>query len=427
MKSNSHTRLYFRFLVVLVFLLTSAFSAPAFSSARAENVTPPHLPSTNAEDYILGLYYMFYTGDFSLLDAMVGPKGTDLEKITINITGRFSSPGYDNREEVRSVLRNASNLPSAVCVGMDPPDQGKFTIFFEGIYFKNGRTNANTWIEFDINREGYWELYGIGTYPTKAHDAIDIEAQLQACPLNLLDFPDERGCPDWFFTEQATFADNPTEANDKVEPIKEPFTFVDNPTDVNDKVEPIKESSFFQVLLPQVYAAGGCEPRRKPIDDGSDEFMQCVEYVQQIRPDALCWLVGGAYAYLWDDYAMKYGANIVTVSDEPQEGDIAVWNKECQGEYADNGHVAIVTRAHRNANGGWIIDVEESNGRNKGAFGKRPDVPVKDCMRFIHQPGVGIDSNASSQSANNQSSAQTDGHERTWWQSLWCFLNPWCK
>ena len=380
-------------------MLISSVSPKNFqSNLEATPPEPPLLPSEDPNDYILGFYYMFFTGDYSLLDKMIGAEGT---RYYLPSGIEFFTNGENNSEEVKSEFQNASITGNSQCIGLES-SQAKFTVYFRGVHFKGFEEDTIPFFIFMKNGDGYWDFLVIGYMDDFENGNLD------ACPINELDFPEERGVPEWYLK---SFETTPT------------LSFTDYPPDNDGQIEKDESRSFFSRLIKQVYAADICTPRRNKIDDNNADFIQCVEYVQQIRPDALCWLDYEAYAYKWDDYAIQYGSDIVSVSNEPLVGDIAVWNRECGGEYSANGHVAIVTNVTENSSGQVFIDVDEANANFTGTIGSRTDIPVHVCMKFIHEPGINTNTGESSDQAISEvPSSKKD----SWWQSFLCFINPWC-
>ena len=400
MKSSTKPYQLIAIMICTSILITSSVSIN--KSSKNSSPEPPSLPSENPDDYILGFYYMFFTGDYSLLDKMIGSEGT---RYFLPYGIEFFTNGVNNSEEVKSEFRDASIEGNSQCIGVDTASHGKFTVYFRGVHFKEFEENTIPFFIFMNNDNGYWDLLVIGYMDDFENRNLD------ACPINELDFPEERGVPEWYLE---SFETTPT------------FSFTDYPPDNEDQITKDESRSFFSRLIKQVYAADVCTQRRNKIDDKNDDFVQCVEYAQQIRPDALCWLDYEAYAYKWDDYAIQYGSDIVSVSKEPLVGDIAVWNRECGGDYSENGHVAIVTKVTKNAAGQTFIDVDEANGNFTGVIGSRTDIPVHICMKFIHQPGINIDTKDSSTETNKETIEVSEHKEKSWWQSILCFLNPWC-
>lgn len=402
-----HKSTLYRGTVYLALLMVIGLLAPAVKAVHAKTLPsksamlppePPSLPSRNPNDYILNLYYMFFTYDFSLLNKIVGPQGTQFH---FPYGVGFSPKGSNNQRAVSSEFSKASGLYGSQCLGIDPAAHGKFTIFFDGIHFKGVKENTYTYFLFMSNRTGDWELMVIGFIEKKWFDAM--APSLDKCPANWINHPpDERGCPDWFLSGNTAGLEKSTDK-------------VNQDTDAKSK-------SFWERLFPQAYASDLCTPRRKPFDDKNDQFMQCTEYAQKMRPDALCWLAETyAHAHTWDDGAIKYGKEIVKVDDEPMIGDIVVWNTDCGGQYAVYGHVAIVTATYKDANGKMLISVQEANGDSTGKIGTRKNIPVRDCMSFIHEPGVGF--NTSTKEITN---IEPVPQKKSWWETFLCFLNPWC-
>ena len=387
------------FTICISIMLISSVSPKNFqSNLEATPPEPPLLPSEDPNDYILGFYYMFFTGDYSLLDKMIGAEGT---RYYLPSGIEFFTNGENNSEEVKSEFQNASITGNSQCIGLES-SQAKFTVYFRGVHFKGFEEDTIPFFIFMKNGDGYWDFLVIGYMDDFENGNLD------ACPINELDFPEERGVPEWYLK---SFETTPT------------LSFTDYPPDNDGQIEKDESRSFFSRLIKQVYAADICTPRRNKIDDNNADFIQCVEYVQQIRPDALCWLDYEAYAYKWDDYAIQYGSDIVSVSNEPLVGDIAVWNRECGGEYSANGHVAIVTNVTENSSGQVFIDVDEANANFTGTIGSRTDIPVHVCMKFIHEPGINTNTGESSDQAISEvPSSKKD----SWLQSFLCFINPWC-
>ncbi len=392
------------FLLIIVFLFNSD-AVHALNIDQGQIPVKPTLPSRNHLDYVQGLHYMFATGDYSLIDEMVRERGTHYY---VRIGVEFFPPGFDNEEDVRSEFLNSINLEKAECIGWIPPKFSKFFIYFKDARLNGIPSNAVSYFLFMTNEEGYFELLAMG-YIKDDDPLIGQLSDLESCPGVV------------FENEQSGNKTSPESVT------KEKHSFLDNPTDVDTTIRVPVEPSFFSRIFPQAYAEG-CTPRRKPIDDNDDGFIQCVEYAQEIRPDSLCWLVGGAYANKWDDYAKIYGQGIVTVSeDEPMVGDIAVWEAGCEDASKDHGHVAIVTGVKQNQDGSWMIDFDESNGHKKGAFSHRGGYPVSDCMSFIHEPGIGFDGHSNSVQDNVPMVEPSAEEHKSWWESFLCFINPWCK
>ena len=383
-------------------LITS--SIPLNKSSLTSPPNPPLLPSQNPDDYISGFYYMFSTGDFTLLDKMIGSEGTQYH---FPYGVGFSPLGKDNAEEVKSEFQKASGIYNAQCLGVDITTQGKFTIFFKGIHFKEFEEDTINYFLFMKDENNDWGLFVFGNTPDYITESY--LSSFDACPLNPYKIPDEQKSSK---EQDSTSAEAPSAIG-----------FTDLPPDNEDQIEKKKSRSFFSRFIKQAYAADICTPRRNEIDDNNNAFVQCVEYVQQIRPDALCWLDYEAYAYKWDEYAINYGADIVSVSSTPMVGDIAVWNRECGGEYSTNGHVAIVTNVTENSDGQTFIDVDEANVNFTGKIGSRTDIPVHVCMKFIHEPGINTYNGESSDRVINE---VPRSKKDSWWQSFLCFINPWC-
>lgn len=233
----------------------------------------------------------------------------------------------------------------------------------------------------------------------------EMASTLDACPINGLEFPDERGAPDWFLNATPVFTESP--GTESIE------------------TKPDKPVSLFRRLFPQAFAAEICTPIRDTFDDHDPNFTQCTEFVQKIRPDALCWLRKTyAHATNWDNDAETLGKGIVVVDNLPRVGDIAVWNDTCGDAYKPFGHVAIVTKVTTSANGQTKIDVDQANRNGDGKVSSDKDLLVnKDCMKFIHEPILGVEPNATTIDA---ASTQPDEKQESWWNRFWCFINPWC-
>jgi len=388
--------------LLLIGLLAPAFTAvyaitlPSKSAITAPE--PPSLPSRDPNDYILNLYHMFFKYDFSQIKNFVGTQGT---RFNFPYGVGFSPKGSNNQREVISEFSNASGLYGSQCLGVDLTSRGKFTVFFDGIRFKGVKEDTYTYFLFMNNKMGYWELLLTGYIEKNWFDGM--ATSLNKCPANSWNPGDERGAPDWFLSGNTAQANKPA-------------------INANQDTEK-KSKSLWDWLFPQAYASEVCTPRRKPFDDKDAQFMQCTEYVQKIRPDALCWLEEeDAHAHTWDNGAMKYGKGIVNVDNKPIEGDIVVWNTECGGQYKAYGHVAIVTAVYQDTNGKTLISVDEANGVSVGKIGSRKNIPVIDCMSFIHEPGVGFDTNTKD-SPNFEPVPQ----KKSWWQAFLCFINPWCQ
>jgi len=403
------------FLSLFLFLNLAFTHVFALKDNQVISITksePPSLPSSNAEDYIIGLYYMFYTGDYSLLDAMVGQQGTQYH---IPFGVGFFPPGKDNTNEVRFEFDNATGLSNAQCLGLTPPKSGKFTVFFSDIHFQGQEENVDTFFLFMENNAGEWELFVIGYLPQESR-ASNISG-LEYCPINEFEIPDERGAPAWFLSGDSDSVDSLPIENDEI--------YVEEP----------EEESFFRRFFPQAHASEICNPIRDPFDDKDPNFTQCTEYVQRLRPDVLCWLPKptnkiAVHAHLWDDYATneEYGVGIVTVSEEPLVGDIVVWNQNCGDDYKIYGHVAIVTNTRIGNDGRTYFDVDEANADSKGtiSIGIHNNIPVDDCMSFIHEPGVGINNETAVQKEEPGQTTESGNKKVSWWQSFLCFINPWC-
>jgi len=392
------------FLLIIVFLFNSD-AVHALNIDRGQIPVKPTLPSKNHLDYVQGLHYMFATGDYSLIDEMVRERGTHYY---VRIGVEFFPPGFDNDGDVRSEFLNSTDLEKAECIGWIPP---KFSKFF--IYFKNARLNgipsdSISYFLFMTDEEGYYELLAMG-YIKDDDPLIGQLSDLESCPGFV------------FENEQSGNKTSPESFE------KEEHTFIDNPIDVDTTIRVPAEPSFFSRIFPQVYAEG-CKPRRAPIDDRDDDFLQCVEYAQEIRPDSLCWLIGGADAHKWDDYAREFGQGIVIVSkEEPIVGDIAVWEPGCGEVSKTHGHVAIVTGVKQGPDGFRKIDFDESNGLKEGAFSHRDGYPVRGCMSFIHEPGIGLDGNSNPELESAPTPEPSTAEHQLWWKSFLCLINPWCK
>lgn len=202
------------------------------------------------------------------------------------------------------------------------------------------------------------------------------------------------------------------------QPTKAPI--VDEPPhDAGIKEEEEPWWAFLKNLIPKAQASL-CNDPRPPITDGDDNFIQCTEYVAQIRPDALCWLrTSGADAKYWDNDAKKYGADMVKVDSKPQVGDIVVFESSCSRVGA-SGHVAIVTNVEGVSFNKWVIDIKESNGRIVGAEGTDENIEVEDCMSFIHMPYVGFEDDP--QQATPIPEVEQPPVKPTWWDAILCFF-----
>jgi hypothetical protein len=384
-------------------------SLATFSSTMAQSISqvksvappePPHLPSNDPEDYILGLYHIFFTGDFSLLEKMTGPLGTQYH---LPYAVGFNPPGKDNHKELIKEFGKASNLYKAQCVAVDPAKHSKFTVFFDGINFDGVEKDIGTYFLFMANDAGNWELLVIGTIKKELME--EMTPTLDACPINELEFPDERGAPEWFLNTTPAFTESPK--NESVE------------------TKPDKPVSLFRRLFPQAFAGEICTPIRKPFNDGKPNNMECTEFVQKVRPDALCWLRKEfAHAKFWDDDAETLGKGIVDVDTIPRAGDIVVWNETCGGAYKTFGHVAIVTKVTTGTNGQTKIDVDQANRDGDGKFSSDAGLLVNiNCMKFIHEPIVGVEPTPANE---NTASAPPEREQSSWWSRFWCFINPWC-
>ena len=385
-------------------LITS--SVAINNSSTTTPLDPPHLPSKNPDDYVSGFYYMFSTGDYTLLDKMVSSEGTQYH---YPYGVGFFPLGKNNADEVKSEFQKASGSDSAQCLGIDTTTQGKFTVFFKGIHFKEYEEETINYFLFMKNGANEWDLLVFGyalDYITESYIS-----EFDACPSNSYSYLEKQNNKE---NNNSSSGNSPSVPN-----------FIDSPPENEEQIEPIEQNesgSFFSRLIRQAYAAEICTPRRNKFDDKDDDFFQCVEYVQQIRPDALCWLDYYADAHKWDDYAMKYGLDIVSVSNTPLVGDIVVWNRECGGEYSTYGHVAIVTNVTEKSAGQTFIDVDEANYNFSGTIGSRTDIPVHVCMKFIHEPGI----NTYTEESSDQTNKLSNNKKVSWWQSILCFLNPWC-
>ena len=148
-------------------------------TVEIENTSPspskPTLPSKNHLDYIQGLYYMFSTGDYSLIDFMVRKSGT---QFYLPIGVGFSPPGIDNEDEVRSEFVDSIDLEKATCVGWVPPRNSKFTIYFKDARLKGIPSNQVSYFLFMILEEDFYELLVMGYTNEDDPSIID----LPACP-----------------------------------------------------------------------------------------------------------------------------------------------------------------------------------------------------------------------------------------------------
>lgn len=162
---------------------------------------------------------------------------------------------------------------------------------------------------------------------------------------------------------------------------------------------------FFNLISKEVQA-------REPFSD----VTQCVAYVSVRRPDSLNWLQYGADAYKWDDMARQYGgAYGVTVTSYPNqgEGDIAVWERGCDGRSSTSGHVAYVTST---SNDGKSITVDERNVDNDGQIQRGNTYSVLPCMSFIHKPGSSQEQSPPLPTVNPQSNGS--GTSSSWIDQL---------
>jgi len=399
-RTRTRIRITLMALIIPLFIVSTVNAQTLLNERNASLPEPPSLPSKDPDDYILGLYYMFFTGDYSLLQNMIGPSGT---QYFFPYGIGFFPLGRDNEQEVRSIFENTPKLFNAQCVGVDPARHSKFTVFFDGIQFEETDQNSYIYFLFMTNEAGYWELLVMGTIDKNLFS--NMEPPMGACPVNNLELPDERGAPDWF--------------------LGSPAVFVDSPPAGQEEINSAKSQSLFRRLFPQAHAEG-CTPRRTPIDDNNDAWTWCTEYAAQMRPDALCWLDYYADAHKWDDYAEKYGKGIVSKPDNhPMEGDIAVWNTSCGEAFEVYGHVAIVTRVYQDSNGKTRINVNQANRNNDGKVGPESDILVNDkCMKFIHEPGVGFDTEATTKTSDN---TQPDQQKESWWMRFLRYVNTWCQ
>jgi surface antigen len=190
-----------------------------------------------------------------------------------------------------------------------------------------------------------------------------------------------------------------------------------------DDSPPIEQDNSWNIV-PQAYAADICNAR-SPIDDGQ-ACLQCVEYVQTIRKDALCWLGYNAVAEKWNDMAQGDKAKLlgITVDQTPKANDIVVWEANCIVD-SPSGHVAIVT----GVNSTGTINVAESNGLIECQYGTQGNIEVTECMSFIHEPNLsGTDnitsSNNSTTQIEPQSSNTQNSSSNSWFCKLFGFIFP---
>jgi surface antigen len=392
----------------------------ASGSRSAQIPVEPNIPSQNAADYVQALQYMMITEDYSIVEKMVGPAYS-----AVGGPPDAAVTSGDPTEHVRVALeasqRATENNATAYCgwhngmtgdsvdAGYDlqPPGEHMIlTVVFVNSELTETTRGANPKFKFAENPQDSdnWSLLEIDYF----HEGFGYGNPYTAT------LPDMFLCPEIEYVELAptaapTLAPQPTKAPILDEPPHD--------ADVEEEKEPWW--AFLKNLVPKAQASV-CNLRRTPITDGDDNFVQCTEYVAQIRPDALCWLrESGANAQFWDDDAEKFGADIVKVDSNPQVGDIVVFESGCAGR-GSYGHVAIVTNSRQVAYDKWMIDIKESNGLIRGAEGTQTNVKVESCMSFIHQPYVGFEDDPQEVTPTPQ--IEPPPAKRSWWDSILCFL-----
>lgn len=123
--------------------------------------------------------------------------------------------------------------------------------------------------------------------------------------------------------------------------------------------------------------------------------VQCTEYVQDIRPDALCWLEQPANGNLWAKQLLPNESNYlgITHDDNPKVGDIAVWESNCS---SIKNHVGIVVADTSGRCKSDQVAVADANHNEDGKIydgNKYTCYAVNaSCMEFIHQSTKHLDS-----------------------------------
>lgn len=109
----------------------AAGSSPAIKEARTP--VKPEMPSKVREDYVQAMQYMFDTGDYSLLDKMVGDDGV----VYLYPSGvEFFPLGHNNLEDVKNLLKSVKVSPTVQCLQFENrEDDVKFTVYFGGLEF----------------------------------------------------------------------------------------------------------------------------------------------------------------------------------------------------------------------------------------------------------------------------------------------------
>ena len=257
------------------------------------------------------------------------------------------------------------------------------------------------------------------------------DTSLSAIPRNTLDIPDINRDPNGFQLFMSNHGQEieklkgnvaATQIPQVVAPTEQkPAPLVEAPIEA-----PETDSNWFcqnfGVFCP-VLAAEKPEfpkPPRKSFDDGNPNFYQCTEYVQTVRPDALCWLEHSANGAEWvnqlDSNEQKYLG--VTHSDSYQVGDIAVWDSSCG--FGSDGHVGIVVQGNCPAGKVAIADANH-NGDGKIYQGTNYTCyAIKtSCMEFIHQPTKNLDvSTCTSITVDAKPYCDQFGGLRKWWCNL---------
>ena len=132
---------------------------------------------------------------------------------------------------------------------------------------------------------------------------------------------------------------------------------------------------------------------RPQFDDG-DSGVQCTEYVQDIRPDALCWLEQPANGNRWVKQLSPSESEYlgITHDDNPKTGDIVVWESNCS---TIKNHVGIVVQDASSRCGSNQVAVADANHNDDGKVydGNQYTCYAVNtpCMEFIHQSTKQLD------------------------------------
>lgn len=257
------------------------------------------------------------------------------------------------------------------------------------------------------------------------------DTSLSAIPRNTLDIPDINRDPNGFQLFMSIHGQEIEKLKGNVSATQIPQVVVPTKQQPEPLVEapvetPETDSNWFcknlGVFCP-ILAAEVPEfpkPPRKSFDDDNPNFYQCTEYVQIVRPDALCWLEYSANGAEWvnqlDPNEQKYLG--VTHSNSYQVGDVAVWDSSCG--FGSDGHVGIVVQGNCPAGKIAIADANH-NGDGKIYQGTNYTCyAIKtSCMEFIHQPTKTIDvSTCTSITVNTKPYCDQFGGLRKWWCNL---------